>query len=104
MDVLQIIAYITGVAGFVAGLLGYYGKARGDSIIEYQSKTIASQKDYISTLESDKRVLEVDRDRWKLRAEEVSNIPAKVVELVKIALEDHKDGPEKDHNAKRKRR
>lgn len=66
-EFIQILTYVIGGLGFAAGAVGYFGKKRGDSIIEYQAKAIDSLKDYAEARDRD--VAERDATILRLTAE-----------------------------------
>lgn len=65
MNVITILTTAFGIIGFIGGAVGYFAKARGDSIISYQAKEITALQSYNRTLESEKLAAETERDSLK---------------------------------------
>lgn len=58
MDVGSILSVTLPIIGLVGGAVGYYGKARGDSIIKYQANEIALRDGTITRIEKDNAALQ----------------------------------------------
>lgn len=64
-DILSIAAGVLALVGVVAGLVGYFAKAKGDSIIAYQAREIELRDGTIARLEKDAAACNAERDRLK---------------------------------------
>lgn len=51
MDILTALATCIGLVGAAGGAVGYFGKARGDTIIAYQEKALKLRDDDIARLQ-----------------------------------------------------
>ena len=65
MDVISLFTTAIGVAGFAGGVVGYFAKSRGDSIIQYQAKELELRDESIARLEKEKTALITERDSLK---------------------------------------
>jgi hypothetical protein len=57
MQLLAIAGTILGLVGLAGGVVGYFAKSRGDSIIEYQAREISLRDGTIARLEKDNAAL-----------------------------------------------
>lgn len=87
MDVAQFIAYAIAAVGFVSGLVGYYGKSRGDSIIRYQAKDVVALKSLNETLEKEKTALIAERDGYKRENDTLKGLAQGSPQLIKLTTE-----------------
>jgi len=84
MNAITIIGFILAGVGGLAGFIGYYGKARGDSIIAYQAKDITALKSLNDTLESEKATLIAERDSYKRERDVLAELAQGSPQLVKL--------------------
>lgn len=84
MATTQFIAYGLALVGFVAGLIGYFGKARGDSIIDYQAKDITALKSFNETLEKELAAVKAERDSLSQTNKTLSRMATGSPELIKL--------------------
>lgn len=52
-SIIEILAYAVGIIGASGGVVGYFGKSRGDSIIKYQANEIQLRDGTIARLEKE---------------------------------------------------
>lgn len=62
MDVGAILPITISVVALAGGAVGYYGKARGDSIIKYQANEISLRDGTIARLEKDNAAIQARSD------------------------------------------
>lgn len=53
MNVITLFTTVLGIIGLAGGAVGYFGKSRGDSIIQYQANEIALRDGTIARLKED---------------------------------------------------
>lgn len=93
-DTLGILAVVLGIIGIAGGAVGYFAKARGDSIIEYQAKELDLRDKTIQRLQLDYTAVAQERDTLKEQiptltalaqgSPELAKLTAQIKELVEV--------------------
>lgn len=83
-DALGIFAGVIGIVGLAGGAVGYFAKARGDSIIEYQAKELDLRDQTIKRLELDTTALRQERDTLKEQNTTLTGLAQGSPELAKL--------------------
>jgi hypothetical protein len=86
-QILSIISFAIGIAGFAGGVLGYFGKGRGDAIIAYQSNEIQLRDGTIARLKEELAAVTAERDALKVQKTELIELGQGSPQLAKVASE-----------------
>lgn len=87
MDLLAIAGSIFGVVGIAGGAVGYFAKAKGDSIIAYQAREIELRDGSIARLEKDNAALSAKCDSQAEQIETLKGLAQGSPQLVKLTNE-----------------
>jgi hypothetical protein len=85
LNVLELLTIAGGAIGVAAGLVGYYGKARGDSIIKYQATELSLRDGTISRQREDLAAVTAERDALKRQNVDLVGLAQGSPELAKVA-------------------
>lgn len=87
MQLLAIAGTILGLVGLAGGVVGYFAKSRGDSIIEYQAREISLRDGTIARLEKDNAALLAKSNSQAEQIATLTGLAQGSPELVKLAGE-----------------
>lgn len=87
MQLLAIAGTILGLVGLAGGVVGYFAKSRGDSIIEYQAREISLRDGTIARLEKDNAALTSKVESQAEQIVTLTGLAQGSPELVKLAGE-----------------
>lgn len=87
LQVLSITAGAIGIIGVVGGIVGYFAKSRGDSIIEYQAREITLRDGTIARLEKDNAALTAKSNSQAEQIETLKGLAQGSPELRKVSQE-----------------
>lgn len=87
MELLTIAGTVLGLTGLAGGAVGYFAKAKGDSIIAYQAREIELRDGSIARLEKDNAALVAKCDSQAEQIETLKGLAQGSPQLVKLTNE-----------------
>lgn len=87
MDVLTIAGSVLGFVGLAGGAVGYFAKAKGDSIIAYQAREIELRDGTIARMEKDNAALTAKCDSQAEQIQTLKGLAQGSPQLVKLTNE-----------------
>lgn len=84
MNVLYLFSIAVGVVGGLGGVVGYFAKGRGDSIIAYQSNELSLRDGTIARQKEELAAVTAERDTLKRQNTDLIGLVQGSPELVKL--------------------